>query len=67
MPIPKEILESIREDIDDATLALADLKSIVSDMRFAGMDTTRQDAEIAHLTEEIRKLRIFHDRQKAKA
>lgn len=67
MPLPKDILESIKGDIAEAEKALAELKDVVSDMRLAGMDTTKQDAEVDSLDDEIRKLKVFYGRQIAKS
>jgi len=67
MPLPKEVLETVKKDIDRATESLAKLKEVVSDMRYAGMDTTKNDTEIDRLDDEIRKLKIFYNRQAKKA
>jgi signal transduction histidine kinase len=67
MPLPKEILDSVEEDIKEADSAIAELRDVVTDMRLAGMDTTKQEAELDKLTDEIRKLRIFDARQRAKS
>lgn len=66
MPLPREVLESIAEDIEEAEKAISELDDVVGDMRLAGMTTTKQDAELEKLSDEIRKLRIFYERQKAK-
>ncbi|KKK56348.1 hypothetical protein LCGC14_3065430 [marine sediment metagenome] len=58
---------SVLTDIDRATESLAKLKEVVSDMRYAGMDTTKNDTEIDRLDDEIRKLKIFYNRQAKKA
>lgn len=67
MPLPKEVLETVKKDIDRASESLVLLKEVVSDMRHAGMDTAKQDTEIDRLDDEIRKLKIFHTRQVKKA
>lgn len=67
MPVPKEVLEDIAQDIKEATSSLAELEEVVKDMRLAGMDTTKIDGELESLRDEIRKLRVFYDRQKAKS
>ena len=66
MPLPKDILDNIEEDINLASAALAELKDVVTDMRLSGMDTTKQDADVDKLTDELRGLKTFHARQKAK-
>lgn len=67
MPLPADILESIKGDIAEADRALAELKDVVADMRLAGMDTTKQDAQIDSLDDEIRRLKVFYGRQIAKS
>lgn len=66
MPLPKEVLASIAEDIAAAESSLADLKDVVADMRLSGMDTTTQDAEVADLSKKLRSLKVFYDIRKAK-
>lgn len=67
MPIPKEVLDSIAEDIAEAEALLAGLKDVVSDMKLSGMDTQVQDAEISELSKRLRGLRMFYELQKAKS
>lgn len=67
MALPKEVLNSIAEDITKAEASLADLKDVVADMRLSGMDTTKQDAEVVELSRKLRSLKMFHDLRKAKA
>lgn len=66
MPMPKELLDRIAADIKEAEGYLAEVKDVVSDMRLAGMDTSRQVKEIDDLEDKLRQLRVFHERQKAK-
>lgn len=67
MPLPKEILESLKHDIDEADESLKEVKDVVTDMRLAGMDTAKFDSELETLKDEIRKRRILYERQKAKS
>jgi len=66
MPLPKEALDRIAADIKVAEGHLAEAKDVVADMKLSGMDTTTQTATIDDLTDKIRQLKVFHDRQKAK-
>ncbi|MBA7580092.1 hypothetical protein ES708_21979 [subsurface metagenome] len=66
MPMPKEVLESIAENITKAEASLADLKEVVSDMRLSGMDTKVQDAEVDDLSKKLRSLKMFYELRKAK-
>lgn len=66
MPMPKSVLDTIAEDIAKADAALVDLKDVVSDMHLSGMDTIKQDAEVADLSKKLRSLKTFYDLRKAK-
>lgn len=66
MPMSKEVLDIIAEDIAKAEASLTDLKDVVSDMRLSGMDVTKQEAEVTDLSGKLRSLRLFHDLRKAK-
>ncbi|MBA7617776.1 hypothetical protein ES703_25094 [subsurface metagenome] len=67
MPIPKEVLDRIAEDITKAETSLADLKDVLSDMKLSGMDTAKQEAEFDDLSRKLRSLKIFYDLRKAKS
>lgn len=67
MPIPKEVLDSLATDIAEAEGLLAQLVDIVADMRLSGMDTKAEDDKMDKLTDDIRHLKAFYGRQKAKS
>lgn len=67
MPIPKEQLELIKQDIDAATETLADMKDVIDDMRLAGMSIDRQQKTYDDLSDKLRSLRVFYERQTAKS
>lgn len=67
MPLPKDVLDKAEANLDKAEAILADITDVVTDMRLAGLDTTKRDIEMENLRDEIRKRRIFHERQKARA
>jgi len=67
MPLPKEVLDSVAEDIKKAKSTLAELKDVLTDMHLAGMDTTKEDTEYKTLESDIRKLEVFYGFQKAKS
>ncbi|MBA7583497.1 hypothetical protein ES708_25442 [subsurface metagenome] len=66
MPLPKEVLEQMKEGIDKAEVLLKDYRDIVTDMRLAGMDTTKREEILHDMTERLRQQRVFYGRQKAK-
>ncbi len=67
MPLPKEVLESLKRDIDEAEESLIEVKDVVTDMRLAGMDTAKFDDRLETLRDEIRKRRILYERQISKS
>ena len=67
MALPSEVLESIATDIADAANSLVELKDVVGDMRLSGMDASRQEEEVARLSDRLRSYKVFYERQKAKA
>jgi len=67
MPLPREILEAIGEDIAKAEAVLADLQDVVSDMRLSGMATEREDAALDKQEDKLRSLKVFYERQKTKS
>ena len=66
MPLPKETLDDILRDVRESEAALVDLKDVISDMRLSGMDVAKEEDKMDELTDKIRSLRSFYDRQKAK-
>ena len=67
MPLPKEVLAKVADDIKKANSSLTELRDVVNDMRLSGLDTEKYDAEVKDLTSKIRSMEIFYDRQKAKS
>ncbi|GAJ00430.1 unnamed protein product [marine sediment metagenome] len=67
MPLPKDVLKQVKANLDKAEATLAEIQDVVTDMRLAGLDTTKQDTEMEALRDEIRKRRIFYDRQEARS
>ena len=67
MPIPKEQLDLIEKDIEAATATLADMKDVIDDMRLAGMAIEKQEKLYDDLTDRLRSLKVFYERQRAKS
>ncbi|GAJ09194.1 unnamed protein product [marine sediment metagenome] len=67
MPLPKEQLDLIKEDIDSATGALIGIKDVIDDMRLAGMSIEKQQTTYDDLSDKLRSLRVFYERQIAKS
>ena len=67
MPLPKEQLDFIKNDIDAASNTLKDMKDVIDDMRLAGMSIDKQQKTYDDLTDRLRSLRVFYERQQAKS
>ncbi|GAJ15481.1 unnamed protein product [marine sediment metagenome] len=67
MPLPKEQLKLISEDIEAAEKTLADMKDVIDDMRLAGMSIDKQQKTYDDLTDRLRSLKVFYARQEAKS
>lgn len=67
MSLPKETLEAVKKDIDDAKVMLTDLKDVITDMRLSGMSVEKVEVEYSSLATDLRHLEAFYDRQKEKA
>lgn len=67
MPLPKEQLDFIKQDIDAATKTLKEMKDVIDDMRLAGMSIDKQQKTYDDLSDRLRSLRVFYERQIAKS
>jgi len=67
MPLPKEQLEFIKLDIDAASETLKEMKDVIDDMRLAGMSIDKQQKTYDDLSDRLRSLRVFYERQQAKS
>jgi len=67
MPLPKEQLELIKQDIDAANKTLTEMKDVLDDMRLAGMSIDKQQTTYDDLSDRLRSLRVFYERQSAKS
>ena len=67
MPLPKEQLEFIKLDIDAASETMKGMKDVIDDMRLAGMSIDKQQKTYDDLSDRLRSLRVFYERQQAKS
>lgn len=67
MTLPKEVLDEMATYLDTAAAAIKSLEDVVLDAKVAEIDVTKQEIRLDKLKEDYRKLKIFHDRQVAKA
>lgn len=66
MPIPKEVMDRIAENIKKAESSLAELKDVVTDMKLSGMDTVDQERKVDDLTTKLHSMSMFYELRKAK-
>jgi len=63
MPLPSEILASIKSQIDEAELTIKSVEDVVSDLRASGVDASAQEEALRNAKSQLAQLRIFYGRQ----
>ncbi len=63
MPLPPEILDRIKTNLDEADKSVKTLEDIVSDLRVSGIDASKEEADLDKVKGELTKLRLFYGRQ----
>ncbi len=63
MPLPVEVLESIKKAIDEAEENIKSISDVIADLRATGIDASKQEEALTSVKEDLRKLRLFYDRQ----
>jgi len=63
MPLPPELLAEIKTRIDEAEDSIKDISDVISDLRAAGIDASKEEEGLASAKEDLRHLRIFYERQ----
>lgn len=63
MPLPPEVLEGIKKGIDEAEENIKSISDVISDLRATGIDASKQEEALTGVKEDLRKLRLFYDRQ----
>lgn len=66
MPIPRDILEAMKKDLEEAKKHLEEIDDIITDMRYAGLDASEFEKRYDELTLQVRRLELFIARQEAK-
>ncbi|GAI89492.1 unnamed protein product [marine sediment metagenome] len=67
MPLPKEVLETIKKRLDEAEEAVKSVEDVLADMRVTGIGVGEQEEKLKAAKADLRKLRLFYDRQVKKA
>ena len=63
MPLPPEILEDIKKRLDEAEDSVKSIADVISDLRASGIDASRQEEALTSAKEDLRRLRLFYERQ----
>ena len=63
MPLPKDVLDTIKVDIDQMQKAYDDLVQIISDAKEAGYPTEKQDAQLIDLRAKLERAKKFYELQ----
>lgn len=66
MPLPPEMLEDIKRRIDESEDALKVVEDVIADLRAAGTDASQHEERLKAAKEELRRLRMFYERQTAR-
>jgi len=66
MPLPAEVLNEIKNRIDEAEDSIRNVEDVISDLRATGVDASKQEEKLAEVKEELRRLRLFYERQHGK-
>ena len=66
MPLPPEVLEKIKTNLDAAETQLKSIHDVVVDLRASGIDAAAQEAEYNKLKDEYNKMVMFYGKQKAR-
>lgn len=64
MPLPPEVLEEIKTKIDEAEERIKSIEDIISDLRATGIGIGEQEVKLKEAKEDLRKLRLFYERQR---
>lgn len=66
MPLPIEVLDGIKANLDKALEVIESLEETIRDAEVAGIDVSTQRARLDSQKEDYRKLNSFYKRQAAK-
>jgi len=64
MPIPEELMRDIERLIEESEASLSDLQDVISDLREAGIDASREEEELRSVRDRLRELRTFYELQR---
>lgn len=63
MPLTPELLEQIREKLDEAKKKRADVQDVLDDLRASGIDASAQVEKLKAIDEDIKRMDVFYGRQ----
>lgn len=63
MPLPPDVLEEIKAKINAAEEAVKGIEDVMADLRATGVGVGEQETRLKEAKEDLRKLRLFYERQ----
>lgn len=61
MPLPQEVLDRIKIDIEKADKQVSDLEGTISNLRASGIDASKQEERLEEVKTSLRKLSTFYE------
>ena len=66
MPLPKEVLANIKARLDEGDDYVKSVEDVLADLRITGVGVGEQEEKLKTAKADLRKLRLFYDRQAKK-
>lgn len=63
MPLPPEVLEDIKSNLEAAEVRVKEIEEVLADLRATGVGVGEQEAKLKAAKEELRHMRLFYERQ----
>ena len=63
MPLPKERLDKIKADLDEAKAQMSSIEDIIADLRASGINANEQEAKLREVRDYYRKTESFYNLQ----
>ena len=67
MALPKERLDRIKEDLDEAEKGIKSMEEVVEDLRASGIDASKQEEKLTTAKDLYRKNKMFYDLEMRRA
>ena len=63
MPLPPEVLDNIKKQMDEAEERIKSVEDVISDLRASGIDASKQEEALSKAKDTQRMLSVFYKRQ----